>query len=178
MAVFEQAQAIGAHDAAMRAIRNGQFQLKAVKGPTPQAASATDPRDALFSAIKNRQFTLKAVSPAEEQTAGKCILTEICNFVIGVLGACLLAVCLQLIINVALAIALAVCSAKTGPQANDMRACCPYAGAQSRCRSIGKASGHMKLGSPLGGLHALIRQRTAALGTCDESSSNGTGWEI
>ena len=51
------------------------------------------------------------------------------------------------------------------------------AGGESRGGAVRQIPGDMKLGSPLGGLHALIRQRTAALGTCGDSSSNGTGWD-
>ncbi len=42
---------------------------------------------------------------------------------------------------------------------------------------MGKAVDDMKLRSPLAGLHAIIRERTAGMRMCSESSSNGTGWE-
>ena len=119
-----QAQAVGAHDAAMSAIRNGQFKLKAVKGPTQQTAPATDPRDALFSAIKNRQFTLKAVSPAEEQTAGKCIPRR--SATCSRSAWCLPAWGVPTVDNLR-CLGYCPCSlvCKDRTQANDMRACCP-----------------------------------------------------
>ena len=51
------------------------------------------------------------------------------------------------------------------------------AGGEDMGAETGQVLCDAKLSSPLGCLHALIKQRTAALGICADSSSNGTGWE-
>ena len=63
---------MGAHEAAVSAIRNGHFKLKSAQQPAQQAAQKpADARQALFSAIKNREFNLKTVSPAAGGKPGR-----------------------------------------------------------------------------------------------------------
>ena len=64
---------MGPHEAAMSAIRNGQFKLTPVKEPARQTTPAADAKDALMNAIKNRQHSLKPVSPATVPKAGKSL---------------------------------------------------------------------------------------------------------
>ena len=66
-----QKQAMDPHQAAMSAIRSGQFKLTPVMEPAQPTTPAADAKDALMSAIKNRQYNLKPVSPAVVAKAGK-----------------------------------------------------------------------------------------------------------
>ncbi len=66
-----QKQALEPHEAAMNAIRSGQFKLRPVEVPRQQTTPAADAKDALMNAIKNRQYSLKPVSTTTVPKAGK-----------------------------------------------------------------------------------------------------------
>jgi len=53
-----------------------------------------------------------------------------------------------------------------------------HAGADSSSAGAAERAGDNNRVRSMGGLlHALIKQRTAALDVCDDTSSTGTGWE-